>query len=113
MARIGRLAVGPLLIIAALVPIRATHAGPLENWFGIGGYGDCPRPSYSPLNYWAPGLVRLHNYCRGPVMPMHAFDLHPEMPRGAYILRYRCQFVFPAGTLVPTPTPPATSRFRY
>ena len=113
MSRIARWALLPLMVFVALIPTSAGHAGPLENWFGIGGYRDCPRPSYSPLNYWAPGLVRLHSYCRGPVLPMHAFDLHPEISRSSYILKYKCQFVFPEGTLVPVPTPPATSRFRY
>lgn len=113
MARISRSLLAPLVIAGTLAAANATHAGPLENWFGVGGYGDCPRPSYSPLNYWTPLAVRLHDYFHGPCLPMYAFDLHPEIPRPDYILKYTCQYALPAATVVPVPKAPDTSRFRY
>ena len=57
--------------------------------------------------------ARLHDCFHGPSLPLDATNLHPEIAPGSYILKYPCPPADPASTLIPTPTPPATSRFRY
>jgi hypothetical protein len=110
MARIRRLTVAALLLAGGLVPANPASAGPIADWFGC---GDCPPPSYSPFRYWAPRLARFHDCLHGPCLPVYAVNLHPEITPSCYILKYPCPAAAPAETLIPTPTPPATSRFRY
>ena len=62
----------------------------------------CPAPSYSRLNYWAPTLVRLVNYHRYSGQGVYATDLNPGIPYGYQIIPYKCPAV-----------PPATSAAEY
>jgi hypothetical protein len=110
MARIRRLTVAALLLAAGLVPAGQARAGFLGDLFGC---GDCPAPSYSPLRYWAPGPARVNDCVHGPRYAVSAPDSHPEIPPTSYIIKFPCPAAAPISTLIPTPTPPATSRFRY
>ena len=74
---------------------------------------DGPTPSYSPFRYWAPGLGHLHDNCRGPKLSVYPPDRHPEIVPDVLILKFPCPAARPGDTLIPTPTPPADSRFKY
>jgi hypothetical protein len=108
MVRMGRLTAA-MVLVTVLVSARAATAGPLDFFC----HGDCPRPSYSPLRYWVPGLARLHDDCRGPKLNVYPPDRHPEIPPNVTILKFPCPAVAPGATIIEPPTPPATSRFRY
>jgi hypothetical protein len=110
MAQIRTLALAGLVVAAGLVAAAPARAGLLADLFGC---GDCPRPSYSPLNYWAPAAVKASDCIHGPFVPLHAPEIHPDISPGTYMLQYPCPPVLPVDTLIPTPTPPATSKFRY
>ncbi len=109
MVRIRRLALAVLVVAAGLVAGSPVGAGPLKDFFCP---CDCPPPDYSPLHYWTPGLVRLHD-AHGPKLGVYAPDRHPEIPPTYTILKFPCPAVDPAATLIEPPTPPATSRFKY
>jgi hypothetical protein len=110
MTRIRRLTVAALILLGGLVIVNPAGAGPILDWLGC---GNCPPPDYSPSRYWLPRLARVNDCVHGPTIPMHATDQHPEIAPNNYLLEYRCPPVLPENTLIPTPTPPATSRFRY
>jgi hypothetical protein len=110
MTRIRRLTLAALLLGAALVPANRASAGPILDWLGC---GDCPPPAYSPARYWAPRLARLYDCVCGPSLPVYATNLHPEIPPDVYVLKFPCPPAAPGETLIPTPTPPPTSRFQY
>lgn len=95
-----------LVLIAGLSFSTRASAG----WFG---HHDDPPPSYSPFRYWTPGLARLHDHFHGPYLSPYAPDRHPEIPPDYAILKFPHPVADPAATLIPVPTPPPTSRFRY
>jgi hypothetical protein len=109
MARMRRLTVVALLL-AGVVPANTACAGPIADWFGC---GDCPPPAYSPFRYWAPRLARAYDCVHGPSTPVYASGLHPEITPASYNIKFPCAAAAPADTLIPRPTPPETSRFRY
>ncbi len=109
MARVRRLTAAALVLVAAL----GTAGSAKADGFGWFGCRDCPRPDYSPLNYWAPRAVKASDCIHGPFLPLHAPEIHPDIAPTTYILQYPCPPVLPADTLIPVPTPPATSKFRY
>ena len=75
--------------------------------------GDCPRPSYSPLRYWAPRVPRAGDWCHGPWLSVTAPDRHPEIPPDFIHIRYHCPAAGPAMTRIQSPTPPPESKFHY
>jgi hypothetical protein len=110
MARFRVLMLGALVACAELLASSTATAGPLKDWLCP---SDCPPPSYSPFRYWAPRGALLYDECHGPKLDVYAPDRHPEIPPNYNILQYSCPAVDPAATLIPVPTAPATSRFRY
>src|SRR5207253_339851 len=57
---------------------------------------ECPSPSYSPLNFWAPTWIRVKacfHHERLSVLPP---DRHPEVPPTYVLQRYPCPTVSPA-----------------
>jgi hypothetical protein len=99
-----------LIVAAGLLWASTASAGPIMDWLFP---DDGPTPSYSPLRYWAPAIGRLHDNCQGPKLGVYAPDRHPEIPPTYTILKFPCQPVDPAATIIEPPTPPATSRFKY
>ncbi len=110
MRRAHRLTLSALVLSAGLLSATRADAGPVADWFGC---GDCPPPSYSPFRYWTPALAHLYDCTHGPRLPVNGTTLHPEIAPGVTILKYPCPPAQAADTLIPTPTAPATSRFRY
>jgi hypothetical protein len=110
MARIHPLTVAALFLAAALVPTPPASAGFFTDWLG---HGDCPPPSYTPLRYWTPELMTVHDCIHGPRLSVYAPNRHPEIPPTVTVLKYHCPAAVPTATFVPVPTPPETSRFRY
>jgi len=110
MTRIHRLTVIGLVLVGGLMSAGRVSAGPLADWLGC---GNCPPPDYSPLRYWTPGAARVYDCVHGSRLSMYATNLHPDIPPTTYILEYPCPPADPAQTLIPIPTPPPTSRFRY
>ncbi len=107
------LAVGMLVLGGGLIAGTRANAGPLQDWLA-NCRRDCPRPEYySPARYWTPGLAAVHDCLHGPRLDVHAPDRYPDMPAGTVILSYPCPPVDPAATVIPVPTPPADSKFRY
>src|SRR6266536_4436995 len=110
MARIRRLLVAALVLVAGLVPARTAKAGGLLDWFGC---GDCPPPSYSPFRYWTPGPARVYDCIHGPQLGVHAPDRHPEIKPTTLVLPFPCPAADPADTIIERPKPPPESAFRY
>jgi hypothetical protein len=110
MRQIHRHLVAASLVAAGIANAGTARGGPIADWFGC---GDCPPPAYSPFRYWAPALARLHDKFHGPSLPVYAPERHPEIPADNHIVAFPCPPVAPAETLIPVPTPPATSAFRY
>jgi hypothetical protein len=106
MFRIRRIIKGLFAIALGLAPVGSATAGPILDWLGI---GDNPPQSYSPARYWAPAIARLNDEIHGPRLPVYAPDRHPEINPGHTILTYPSAVAVPADTLIPLPTPPATS----
>jgi hypothetical protein len=96
---------------AVLLGASAANAGSL--WCWLCGKDDCPPPSYPPIRYWAPGVARINDYCHGPKISVDPPDRHPEIPPDFVILTYPCPPALPGETLIPVPTPPPDSKFRY
>jgi hypothetical protein len=99
-----------LVVAAGLATAIPARAGVLADLFGC---GDCPRPDYSPIHYWVPRAVKVHDCLHGPRLPVYGPEIHPEVPPGTYTIQFPCPAAAPADTLIPTPMPPASSRFRY
>jgi hypothetical protein len=110
MIRIRQMTAAALLIAAALVPASTASAGSLTDWLWP---DDGPDPAYSPGRYWAPALGRVHDKHSGPYLSVYAPDRHPEISPECTILTFPCQPVDNAATIIPVPTPPATSKFKY
>jgi hypothetical protein len=106
-----RLAVVVVVLIGGLGPARVASAGPFWDWLT---HRECPSPSYSPVNYWAPSAVHLYADIHGPKVAVRAPETHPDVPPTYVTLTYRrkCPAQDPAATLIPVPTPPATSKAR-
>jgi hypothetical protein len=85
MARVTTIMVTAALLVVWIEP----HAGawPYSRHFDPPG---CPRPSYSPLHYWTPELVRVHQRFHSPQVPMNAMDLNEGIPAPVDILKYKC-----------------------
>jgi len=71
------------------------HAGPILDGL-CGRKPDCPRPSYSPLNYWTPTLVRWYNRHQGGVQEFYTPTSYPEITGSTRLDRYPCPGVEPA-----------------
>ncbi len=110
MVRIRRLTVVLLVVVAGLFGTRTASAGPILDWLFP---DDGPTPTYSPGRYWAPGLGHLNDNVHGPKISVYPPDRHPEIQPTYTILKFPCQPVDPAATIIEPPTPPATSRFKY
>ena len=106
MSRILRLMVVAVGVGAGSAAGGTAAAGGI--WFGNDGQPS----SYSPLRFWAPQLGRLNDHVHGPNLNMCAPDRHPENPPTVITLKYPCRTALPAETLIPRPTPPATSPAR-
>ena len=97
----------------------AQPASPPENCPGPVGPGpDAERCYkhpiyYSLFRYWAPGAARAYDYAFGPKLPVYAPDRYPDIPPDYITLKYRCQYVDPAATIIQPPLPPETSKARY
>jgi hypothetical protein len=81
------------LVLAAgwLTPANA-HGWPF--FFGHSDH-DCPPPSYSCWNYWAPNLLRQHDWHR-PLTYIYAVNRFPDIPYGYDIHTFPCPAVEPA-----------------
>jgi len=110
MFRIRRLTVAALVLAAGLVSAGTASAGPLKDWLWP---DDTEAPAYSRLRYWAPGASRIHDYFHGPKLDVYPPDRHPEIAPTFNILNYPAPAAAPGATIIPPPTPPATSKFRY
>jgi hypothetical protein len=97
-----------LLLAALLLAPASAKAGPLLDWL----HHTCPRPTYSPFRYWAPGGAYIYDCVHGPRLSVYATNLHPEIPPSFIILKYPCPPADPAATLIPVPTPPPESKSR-
>ena len=100
MTRIRRMVLAALVGAAGLLPAGSAKAG--ELWDHL-CHKDCPRPSYSPLRYWAPQLVRVHDCVHGPRLSSYPPDMHPEIPPTYIILKYPCPATDPASTVIQPP----------
>jgi hypothetical protein len=100
MRRAKGLLFAALLGASALLFPSPVRAGPLLDWLG---HGDCPKPSYSPLRYWAPGPARVRDCVHGPRLCSYAPNTHPDIPPTFTTLKYKCRAVEPAATLIPAP----------
>jgi hypothetical protein len=107
---IRRLTAAAFLLAVALVPAAPASAAFFEDWFS---YHDCPKPSYSPLRYWAPEVLIVPDCIHGSHLSVYAPNRHPEIPASTINLRFRCPPAAPPETFVPVTTPPETSRFKY
>jgi hypothetical protein len=100
MRRAKGLLIAALLGASVLLIPSAASAWPLLDRFC---YGDCQRPSYSPLRYWAPGPARVSDCVHGPRLSSYAPDTHPDIPPTYTVLKFPCQPADPAATLIPVP----------
>lgn len=57
---------------------------------------DCPPPSYSPINYWAPTWVRVKACFHHERISVEPPDRHPEIAPTYVMQRYPCPTVSPA-----------------
>jgi hypothetical protein len=71
------------------------HAGPILEAL-CHHKTDCPRPSYSPLNYWAPTLVRCYMRHQGGVQEFYTPTSFPEIAGSTRLIQYPCPGVEPA-----------------
>ena len=78
------------VVVLALLGWTNAQAGPLKLFHNP----DCPRPSYSPLHYWAPTLVRLHATVHRTGLP-HPEDRYPGVPITHEIVPYHCPAIPP------------------
>jgi hypothetical protein len=85
-------------------------AGPLLGWFFP---DDGPEPAYSCLRYWAPRAGKCYDHFHGLRLDVYPPDRHPEVIPDWIILPFPHLAADPAETLIPVPTAPAESRFRY
>ncbi|MFL5340064.1 MAG: hypothetical protein ACJ8F7_07925 [Gemmataceae bacterium] len=97
-------------LAVALAGASTASAGPLDRWFGP---HDCPKPSYSPLRYWAPRVPKTADRLCGPWQSICAPDRHPEIIPTCYCIPFHCPPADPASTHIPTPAAPPESKFRY
>jgi hypothetical protein len=67
---------------------------------------ECPRPSYSPIHYWAPYLIRVRDHFRSSRLSPVAVDYHPDVPAPQGILKYRCPAIPPAAAAADRQTLP-------
>ncbi len=81
----------PAVLMVGLLSPAAARAGWLtEKLFCKGA--TCPAPSYSCLNYWAPGVKRAEAHFHGPYLNVYPPSCAAETVR----LNYRCPAVDPA-----------------
>jgi hypothetical protein len=57
---------------------------------------DCPKPTYSCLNYWTPTLVRCYERRQGGVADFYTPTSFPEIAGGTRLIQYPCPGVEPA-----------------
>jgi hypothetical protein len=107
MIPVRRLALTAFATALALVPANQVRAD-FWDWFH---HSESP-PFYSPFRYWTPALARAHDYCHGPKINVYAPDRYPEVPADFIILKFPCQAVDPAATIIWPPTAPPTSLAR-
>lgn len=107
MGRTRRLAVAGLILVVGLVPASRASAGILDCLCC------CQKPTYSPVQYWAPAAVRIHDAACGPKLGVYAPNRYPDIPLDYTILKYRCPPAFPAETIIEAPLAPPTSQARY
>ena len=89
-----------VFVLFALGCVPPAQAGPL----GPCSSADCPQPSYSRLNYWAPSLARLQAHHRGTGISLHAPDRYPDLPLNYQTIVFPCPAVDPA-TMYHVPNP--------
>jgi len=106
MSRVLRLIVVAVGVTVGSAAGNSAFAGGI--WFGNDGQPS----SYSPLRFWAPQLGRLNDHIHGPKLSVYPPDRHPENPATVMVLKYPCRTAYPAETIIPRPTPPATSPAR-
>jgi hypothetical protein len=111
MVQVRRLIAVAFVIVAVLLCAAPASAGPFWDWLT---HRECPSPTYSPLNYWAPSAVHLYADVHGPKISVYAANMHPEVPPTYDILKFKrkCPAPDPAATLIAVPTPPPESRSR-
>jgi hypothetical protein len=85
---------GLVLALNLLLPVPG-RAGPIRDHL-LKTSPSCPSPSYSPLRYWAPAVLRLHDHCHGPKVSVYSSDRYPGIPSPSVILPYQCPSVPPA-----------------
>jgi hypothetical protein len=101
-------------LAAVLLSASAVSAGPVWDWLCGNDPHPCPPPAYySKWRFWTPGLARIDDYCHGPKIDVYAPNRHPEIPVDYTVLPFSCPPVVPGATIIPVPTPPATSQFKY
>ena len=61
-----------------------------------GEHHHCPKPSYSPVHYWAPTLYRVYACFHGPQVPLVAPVRCLPVGGNGRIVRYPCPPVDPA-----------------
>jgi hypothetical protein len=111
MVRTFRRAVVALVVAALFLPAGTARAGKFWNWLT---HQDCDVPSYCPARYWTPTIALCVDDLCGPRLSVYAPDRHPEIPPGVWVAKFsKCHPApLPEATLVPVPTPPATSKAR-
>jgi hypothetical protein len=95
MIRIRSALVVMLMLATAICPAPAV----------AGGRDDCPRPSYSPLRYWFPGLAHCYDDHFGPKLMVCPPDRHPEITPYCIVIPCRCPAAAPGATIIHAPTP--------
>jgi hypothetical protein len=104
------LGLATLVLAGSLLPSPAPADGPVMSALVP---DDTPKPAYSKLRFWAPAVARVNDHIHGPKINVYPPDRHPEIAPTVLMIRYRCPAVSPGATIIPVPTPPAESRFRY
>jgi hypothetical protein len=85
---------GLVLVLSLLLPVPV-RAGPIRDYL-LRTSPSCSPTSYSPLRYWAPPLMRLHDHCHGPKVSVYPSDRYPWVPSPSVLLPYNCPSVPPA-----------------
>jgi hypothetical protein len=83
-----------LFVLWLAVPAMG-RAGPILDALCHRG-PDCPRPSYSKLNYWTPTLVRCYERHQGGLADYYTPTSFPEIGGSTRLIQYPCPGVEPA-----------------
>jgi hypothetical protein len=103
--RTGKWGLTALIVGLGLVLSQQARADGLRYW-------DCPKPSYSPLHYWAPSLYRARAYTNPYPPGLYATDHFPGVPFGYNVQTFPCPAADPAALPYSYPftvSPPAPS----